>query len=199
MNSLRLLPLVLLLASFCPASPILDQSYQETETIFGGWSRNNNTFGRTQTFTVGLDGILARVDVMTSAMPDRVRILQTSGGTPVGGALGLGVLAESTAGVVNGDWYSFDFTAENFVLTAGEVYGIEPMGETGPGWSGELTGTYTGGQSYFFNTSSSILNWTLYSGDFFFQTFVVPEPGAAMLFAAGALLTALLRRRLLRN
>ena len=80
---------VVLDQDFFPAAPI---------NVTGGLS-NGTTFGRSQTFTVGIDGILdsVEIEVRANEPPTFLRILAATGGTPIGGAAGSVVLASSSS------------------------------------------------------------------------------------------------------
>jgi hypothetical protein len=149
---------------------------------------NGTTFGRAQTFTVGIAGLLDSVEVtMADGTPTTLRILATSGGVPVGGSGGSTVLATSSAATVLGASFTFDLSPAALAVAVGDVLAIEIFGGrwvTGPN-------TYAGGNGDFYNADFSIPNWSPLSSDQAFRTFVenglatVPEPASLALFGAG--------------
>ena len=171
------------------AAVLLDQVSAGTFNSVAGLS-NGSTFGRSQTFTVGLAGILDSVEVSffpPSGAPTTLRILATSGGVPIGGAAGSTVLATSTLVTGVGGVFTFDLSPSALAVAVGDVLAIEPFGSGS--WLGTSTNPYAPGSDHFFSAPSPN-TWTVNSGsDNFFRTFVqvaqVPEPASLTLFAAG--------------
>ena len=173
---------------------LVDQEHFVTPNAFGGLS-NGTTFGRSQTFTVGLAGLLDSIEVQLSGSSTSARILATSGGVPIGGRGGSSVLATSSSVSNVGDVFNFDFSSAGLGISVGDIFAIELFGTAS--WAGGSVGgggSYTGGSDYFFNTDSSIPNWTINAdSDWNFRTFVettvettaVPEPSSLALVGFG--------------
>jgi hypothetical protein len=179
------------------ATVVLDQVSLETPG-FNGFISDGAGFGRAQTFTVGIAGLLDSVEVTMLPVfvagpgdnPTTLRILATSGGVPVGGSGGSTVLATSSSVIGSGGAFTFDLSAAALAVDVGDVLAIEILGG---GWSwAEGANSYAGGGDYFFNGSSTP-DWTANDGiDNAFRTFVenglvtaVPEPASLALFGAG--------------
>jgi hypothetical protein len=156
----------------------------------GGTTSPGGDFGRAQTFTVGIAGVLDSVEVtMLSVAPVTLRILATSGGAPVGGAGGSTVLALSSSVTALGNSYTFDLSLAALAVAVGDVLAIEVFGGS---WAAGAD-TYAGGSDYYYNTDFSKNDWTAAPFDNAFRTFVedaplltaVPEPASLALFGAG--------------
>ncbi|MGW8255864.1 MAG: PEP-CTERM sorting domain-containing protein [Thermoguttaceae bacterium] len=182
---------------------VLDQS--QTTSSGGG------NFGATrffaQTFTAGMSGQLAHVDLKTFLFPDHpsvpatISLVQTVNGIPNGTVLGAVVVPS-----LNDGWNAIDFMDENVLLSSGTLYGIVlsngpsptdppnnylniqwhdnhyPQGELwqwtpGPGWER-------------FNPFGPIGD-----ADAAFQTWMVPEPSTLVLLGMGAAVLAFFVRR----
>ena len=143
------------------AAPILDQQFAPGEvntwTIFSGLTR-------AQTFTVGMAGLLSRVEVLLDTAPglaafDRpFQVIPTVGGVPVYGTAPLASFTitapgNSGSGSVLG-FYGADLTAFGLQVTPGEVLAIVSLGAPVPDsshwWAGRFTAppTYLGGTLY---------------------------------------------------
>lgn len=185
---------------------VVDQDFVlPTSTISGAYS--NETFGRSQVFTVGEEGTLDTVTIYAVSLVGvhEMRILATSGNVPIGGAAGSTELA-STGTFTTGafgiyETAVFDFSGLNFEVAVGDVYAIEVVVQGGImmfGWSGAAEG-YAGGGSFFHNVNVSIDTWTEDTDAvFFFTTTVaaIPEPSSAALCGLGlAMLVGRRRRR----
>ena len=170
------------------ATVLLDQVSTGSAGVFGFLS-NGTTFGRAQTFTVGVAGVLDSVEVtFFRDAPTSVRILATLGGVPIGGAAGSTVLATSSLVASAGSVFTFELSSSALAVAVGDVLAIELFGDAQALWSGSSSNPYAPGSSFFFNTMFGINTWEVgSSSDFFFRTFVlvtmVPEPSTLALFA----------------
>lgn len=190
---------VLMIPMAANAVPIVDQEHFVTSTNGFGNLSNGTTFGRAQTFTVGLAGIFDSIDVQVrSGGATQARIIATAGGAPIGGSGGSTVLATSSSVTNAGDVYTFDFSPSGLAVTVGQILAIELFGQGQ--WSGVTAtggGSYAGGSDYFFNTNFATPNWTINPNfDWNFRTYVdVSEPGIVALVLIGLLGMSLARRR----
>ena len=191
---------------------VLDQEFfPDAFPEFGQFTFTDGSIGVAQTFTVGQAGLLDSVEIHGNLnTPSELRILQTSGGAPVGGAAGSVVLASSTsATIVSDGWpdlgadrvYRFDFSAAGLAVNIGDILALQPIADAASGGIHmfghlESVAAYAGGDAYYFNTNESVNDWATFSeaSDFDFRTYVtVPEPATVGLLAMGCV--ALLRRK----
>jgi len=160
---------------------------------------DNDGYGRAQTFTVGVSGILDSIEIQIAApfgVPPppwaSIRILETLEGVPIGGAGGSSVLAISTIAPEPDPTdflvFRFDLHEAGLRVDVGDVLAIEPTTDpfTAPGW--RQSESYAGGTSVFFSTELGVSSWTTrgFDVDFAFRTFVdtsrqVPEPATLAL------------------
>jgi hypothetical protein len=163
-----------------------------------------------ETFTVGVAGELAQVDVYLARFPfttDNLvfRIWNTSGGLPstqLGTDLSLTPAAVSTTAA---EFESFDVSAFDVNVGVGEVlaFSITSTGSTSYILPYSETSLYAGGMPVRKVANVPPTPWEANPGvtrDYGFRTFVdvVPEPGAAAMLAVGGLAASLptrLRRR----
>jgi hypothetical protein len=187
------------------ADPILlDQLSQPTQSsndagsTFAGLSEPDGTFRRAQTFTVGRDGRLARIDVLLigDSADLLLQVLDVAGGVPDA------VLA-STHSVVNtaDGWRTFALT-DRMLVASGRVLAIELVNVLGRSfaWRGQEPGPrYKRGGDFFKNVHSDVPSFTPNPmHDNYFRTFVeaaapIPEPATLVLALSG--LAALSGRR----
>ena len=195
------------------ATTVLDQvSVNIDQVNFGAVESSPPTFGRAQTFTAGITGWLAAIEVWSSLRDTRLvtalrlDLLDVVSGLPVGGLTGAAddpsVLA-SVNGSAQVDAYSifrlvrFDFRASGVWMEAGDQLAFMTFLQA-PGFIGD-TDAYSGGTSYSFNTLFDRPDWSNPGGDLAFRTYMepapVPLPASALLLAGGLVVLAGLRRR----
>lgn len=171
------------------AEIVLDQA-QESNLI--GGTQAGGIFGAAQTFTVGVAGILAQVDLdllWSGSAPNpadlTVRILGT---TPAGGpdnsaVFGSKVIPGSMLDRNVPTWVSVDLSASGIVVFTGDVLAIELTGPDTISW--RLGNGYPGG-IYFVDigtgwVDNASLNPAFAENDHTFRTYVeVFEPGAVL-------------------
>ena len=170
---------ILLVTVATPAGAvvILDQeNFIFDPQASGSGSATNGTFGRVQTFTVGVAGTLDSVALELLGTTTSARILATSGGAPIGGSGGSTVLASTTVISNVGDIFTFDFSGAGLAVSVGDVLAMEQFGGT---WRGDNNDPYAGGTDYFFETFFLNQNWTANPiFDWNFRTFVDVGPAA---------------------
>ena len=189
---------LMLVTTGAKAIPVLDQENTGTAIDMVDGSSGTDR-GRAQTFTVGVNGVLSTIEFLTgTGFSDRLDILSTFEGVPFGGGpLTPTVLGTVQTGVKQGNWLSYDVSALNISVTAGDVLAFKI-------WAGSAfnSGAYTGGGAYFFVTLPGVNTW-LSSGDsdLIFRTYVedgsaapVPLPASGLLLG-GVALAGLVRAR----
>jgi hypothetical protein len=131
-----------------------------------------------------------------------VSLYNTSGGLPTGSPLAAQSRLYNDFTFDLGVLYSFDFTANNIVLTAGTEYAFD-VGTNGNGGSPsdapiavryDTTGTYAGGET-FHNTGTGAGYFALTGGDVVFTVNAVPEPSSVLLLLIGGIGVFLRRKR----
>jgi hypothetical protein len=181
----------------------------------------SSTFSRAQTFTVGITGLLDRVDVQigqdlgSATSPDAplvVEIRRTEGGTPV--SLPSGVLAsvlvqpEQVPGSVFSELVAVELGAQSLPVTQGDVLAIAMRSQTAPArpyhWAFDENERYRPGDFYTRSAFSNDVFIRLSDADpsnpdhldAGFRTYVniVPEPGAIVSVLVASCFN-LLRRR----
>jgi len=180
------------------AAPVLDQSFDPGPA--GTASGISGEVDKAQTFTVGLAGTLARVDVdiqradatVTDPLLFDVRAT-TAGGAPIeSNSTTLASLSIPAVNVsLTRGFFSVDVSAFGIPVTPGEILAIvlrkpgEP--DVDYSWFGNQSGGYPAGAGYFRNPTAGFATWTpLGEEDLGFKSFVaVPAPSAVVLFAVG--------------
>jgi len=174
-------------------------------------------FQDAQTFTVGINGLLSQIDLPifnTKGGTEGVTIdiRSVNGGIPemddslVLGSVFLDVAELSTL-PTPGDvssWASVDVSALGIMVDVGDIlaYSVRTESTVGYLYNPEFGDTYSGGMAYRRNNAIDT-TWGDFGGrtdiDFMFQTYVdtaaVPEPASLLLFGAGLIGMAQIRRR----
>ncbi len=151
---------------------------------------------KAQTFTVGLAGTLAQVDVdiLRNGSPAGPLLFDvratTAGGAPIeSNATTLASLSIPAATVpTTRGFFSIDVSGFGVAVTPGEILAIVLRGtqvDVDYTWFGGINNPYPAGDEYFRNPPGT---WTLVEGnDLGFKTFVTttPVPSAVVLFGVG--------------
>ena len=153
--------LIGLAATSLGAAEVLDQQNDLTgsaaaDSTSGGFTEN------AQTFTVGVTGTLARIEVQIvrffgSGGDAIVSVYNTSGGFPTGASLASKSLAWDPIPTTGYDYQVFDFASMSIPVTAGTVMAFGASSTTG-GATGGLrssfnVSTYAGGEAKFRQTN----------------------------------------------
>lgn len=198
------------------ATVVLDQS--QTTAGFVNFLTSTSSIG--QSFTVGVSGILDRIDVhLRKTFPAQgpetdydiqLSLQSLSGGLPDGISLATATIDGSTlpaAGAAVSPYTSFDLSAAAISVTAGDMFAFVLTG-LGAGssadWnlftSGSNENPYADGAKLSFAGSS----WSTTNADAEFQTFVndevsgpiaVPAPGMAVIFGLSLAGLGFVRRK----
>ena len=158
---------------------------------------------KAQTFTVGLAGTLARVDVdiLRQASVGNGPLLfdvraTTGSGAPIeNNATTLASFTVPAATVpTTFGFFSVDVSAFGIPVTPGEILAIVLRGtrtDTDYEWVGGFPNPYPAGAAYFRNASAGFPTWTLAGDDLGFKTFVAVAPAPSTVVLLGAGLAAL--------
>lgn len=161
------------------AAPILDQESIGPSSGIQFFT-SSGTFLRVQTVTVGIDGLLATLEVHVSGTPVSVNIRSTVAGVPdaiVGSA--------DLTGMSSG-YGVFDLSGLGLSFSVGDIFGFEVLGGSTLGSS---SNDYAAGADFYSNNSGA--TFAQQGGyDTFFRTFVeagdeVPAPAALLLIGFG--------------
>ena len=179
----------LLVCSAAQAGLVLDQ-FQEGATGSVAFRYEKM---EAQTFTPGISGVLAQVDLGNTyggelfypgVTPPVVEIYDTTPeGQPGPNLLGSGVAPHP---IPSDGWVGIDLLSEGIHLTAGEMYAIvfypsKTDKWVTVGWSGP--GAYGPGALWSYDGSNPWVEREYY--DIQFRTYMVPAPGAALLGMIG--------------
>lgn len=213
----------LLSAGDAGAMTVLDQVADAPALSAFNGSRDNETFGRSQTFTVGVSGVLTRIDVAldpgfgptpSPEFSPRLDLLATIAGVPSGGGGGgaLAALGSVLTGVQSvdgqlGDFVSYDLSSLGLGVMENDVLAFQVFRNAdGQGVYAGAPDHYARGVSYVYNTSfATLLTWTATDSDLNFRTYVdegsaaIPLPAAGWLLLSGVGLMAAARRRAARS
>lgn len=184
----------------------VDASFEDTSA----YSLVNSSYyeGLLQTFTVGSDGILDRVEVYadTAVMPQlRGSETLTFAITelPSGGSLGTTLLSMDIAydDIPHvPSWIGFDVSSANLAVAVGDQLGIllRTADDTAYGWRGSFGDGYAGGMLYTVNgtgVSSPVPGFDRAFRAYVAQPAPVPLPASSLLLIAGLGGLIALRRR----
>jgi hypothetical protein len=192
------------------ATLILDQqSGQFPVFTAGGWVASNG-IDISQTFTAGMSGQLAGIEVAVSrneleTIEDLIVQIRstTLDGKPDPLASNVLATASVSASDVN-DWNSFswvyvDFLAAGLFQNVGDVFAITLTSEaSGTAYAWALTSgdPYSDGHGHYrFKSSGQDADFIRGGGDQFFRSYVVTSPSNIVLFTLGLALLAFSRSR----
>lgn len=196
----------LLLAELALAAPVLDQSHFGITAAVD--CRQGEDCG--QTFTVGIDGHLVRVEVMLSRQPSAVvdvvdldlRTVEIDGRPTTGPPLALTSSVSTNDLASTPAWISFEFAGDGVPLTVGTRLALvvrAPFLEfpDGVSWAGSIGNAgYAAGEGFRREGDGVFEPWLPDGFDGNFRTYVeAPEPAAGMGAAAVLALGAVAARR----
>ncbi len=204
MRSLKVLPaLALIFAITSPATAalMLDQSADAFAAGTNGGPQIFNFQAGAQTFTAGVAGLLAQVDLQvqqdTSPSDDLIlSILGTTGGVPdLNQALGSVSIAPGDVppqDFNNASFVSVDVSSLGILVSVGDLLALElsyPQGGGNFVWYGSAD-FYAGGEGFFRNPPATNFNFNSSDiSDLGFQTWVetpmdvVPEPSSLLVWS----------------
>jgi len=203
---------VFLIAVTMPAHavPVLDQEHNPFLNIQGNIGQHSNGFfgDRAQTFTVGITGILSRVEIrvfnrdLVATQPLIIDIRTVVGGVPTEANFGPNILETHSVAAALVPTTQFGFVGVDLAgiaVTAGDVLAIAAR-TTDPAnfsfiWGATNTDLYAGGAQY--NRVTGV-PYGLNDGvrDLNFRTFVeVPAPGALLILGIGLVGVGIARRK----
>lgn len=196
------------------ATPVLDQEYSPDPAVppvgsaIVGHDIRNTIFNMGQTFTVGVTGILAAIEIRVRKDAAIFEDLTLDLRTPNGSLPGLAAATLATAVLSAGDipdtvfsFVSFDISGAGIDVTAGDFLSFvlsSPTQHRSPASyviaNSGAEGGYSGGDGFLAHYQDGN-NFTINS-DLFFRTFVeVPAPGALAILGLGVFCIAATRRR----
>jgi hypothetical protein len=193
-SSLSVLLAALWLASpqRAAAAPVLDQAF-EPATISALYGLSE--LSRAQTFTVGVEGVLASFEVLLRGSgAASFEIHATTGGLPVFGSTALASGSVAFSAPSAAAFFSIDVSGFGIGVGPGDVLAIVHPGSGGGGfWASQLG--YAGGIGLTTNDLSPSA-YVATGEDFGFRTYVepIPEPGTLALLSFGCALLAASRR-----
>jgi len=206
---------ILLLSLFglsAEAAPVLDQDFAPADpdgyAVLGPLTR-------AQTFTVGMEGLLSRFEVLVSASDRDSRLFEihpTVAGVPVFGSTALASAVVTYGGNEDPTFYGANISSFSILVSPGDVLAIVDAGQgsdsSAAWWIGSSHGNhYADGEFYTtVYTGSPIVISSTYSpqtgSDLGFRTYIdnsgpacIPAPGALLLLGIGLVCTASRRLR----
>lgn len=195
------------MASTCAADIILDQQFSFTSSIAN--STNGDVSQMGQTFTVGFEGTLHRIDVYMFRLDGifdptgvpQLRVYNTAGGLPVGSELLMTSVPKLNVPLNNAAFVSFDVSSFNLAVNPGDMLAFSITASTGtgpyflPSSQGQAI-NYTGGTAV---AKFGANPWQFFAQnqDHSFRTYVnaVPEPSGAVLTLILTMISLASRRR----
>jgi hypothetical protein len=182
------------------AAPVLDQ--QNLGPLQGNVGIGP-TLSRGQSFTVGVDGLLAGFEFhfnKSSAFATGnayLSLYSTDGGGAPDTLLGQAVLAAASVSTTSGFHY-FDLLPLNVAVTTGDLMFAALSADFGGGTFASLD-VYAAGSEWGCGPAFGIVCWTEADNrvpDLFFRSYVeIAEPGAIVPLVAGLTLIGIVRRR----
>lgn len=188
-----------------PGSYMSDQSSQQTLGTYSQYA---------QTFTVGVAGVLTRVELEVFHGPftngNATVDLETATGAdmPGGSPLATWDITQAGSSDTVGSFVGHDLGSDAFAVSPGEVYAIiftwlPPARQTFSGfeWVRGVSDTYAGGGAFFSTFGANPTPWAANPYDYGFRTFVdvapgaLPEPSTLILLVPELLGLAWLRRK----
>ncbi len=200
------------------AAVTIDQDNLAPPGFYAGaqiYKTNTGSIEAAQTFTVGLSGLLSKVDLLiggTAAKPMTLMIRSVNAGVVDANDANALASFSITSPAWGNPFYpisSFDISSAGLMVTVGQQYALSLSSPSTifAGWAGPDTTPYAGGAAFGRSTSTAAWgNPVGTSGDLLFATYVdpnpvvaaVPEPStwAMMILGFGIVGGAMRRRKL---
>src|SRR6476660_4554441 len=121
-------------SSLVQAAPIIDQQQLQLNATAGF---QTGQLDLAQTFTVGISGRLDGISIIAAnggGLPIGLDLLETLAGVPTTTVIA-NVVIPTTSGNIS--WITFDFSADDIMVTAGQVLAFQPLAT---GSNGQVVG-----------------------------------------------------------